>query len=54
MEPIRNIIKGISAYFLEAKATDICFNEKLVELSPVDESSEPFYVPYDKVIIYNS
>jgi hypothetical protein len=40
----------MSAYFLEAKATDICFSEKLVELRP--DSGEPFYIPYDKVIIY--
>ena len=26
--------------------------EKLIELNPVDGSSEPFYIPYDKVIIY--
>ncbi|RIA97924.1 pyridine nucleotide-disulfide oxidoreductase-domain-containing protein [Glomus cerebriforme] len=51
LEPVRSLIKGISAHFLEAKATDICFNDKLIELSPVDESSEPFYVPYDKLVI---
>jgi len=51
LEPIRSIINGISAHFLEAEATDICFNEKLIELNPVDGSSEPFYVPYDKLVI---
>jgi len=51
LEPIRSIIKGISAHFLEAEATDICFNEKLIELNPVDGSSEPFYIPYDKLVI---
>ncbi|CAB4409646.1 unnamed protein product [Rhizophagus irregularis] len=49
LEPIRSLIKGISAHFLEAKATDICINEKLVELSP--DSGEPFYLPYDKLVI---
>ncbi|GBB89082.1 hypothetical protein RclHR1_15750002 [Rhizophagus clarus] len=49
LEPIRSLIKSVSAYFLEAKATDICFSEKLIELSP--DSDEPFYIPYDKLVI---
>lgn len=50
LEPVRSLIKGVSAHFLEVKATDVCFSEKLVELSP--DSGESFYIPYDKVIIY--
>ncbi|CAI2168134.1 14686_t:CDS:10 [Funneliformis geosporum] len=51
LEPIRCIARGISAHFLEAKASEICFNEKLIEVVPADDSSEPFYIPYDKLVI---
>ncbi|CAJ0870942.1 365_t:CDS:10 [Entrophospora sp. SA101] len=51
LEPIRSIVKGIDAHYLEATATDICFDERLVEVKPTGDFSQSFYVPYDKLII---
>nr|CAG8457192.1 11743_t:CDS:10 [Entrophospora candida] len=51
LEPIRSIVKGTDAHYLEATATDICFDERLVEVKPTGDFSQSFYVPYDKLII---
>ncbi|RHZ44802.1 hypothetical protein Glove_709g64 [Diversispora epigaea] len=60
MEPIRSIIKDLDAHFLEAAATAVCFNDKLVEVAPLTSNSnnggeekemKSFYVPYDKLVI---
>ncbi|CAG8520118.1 11900_t:CDS:10 [Diversispora eburnea] len=40
MEPIRSIIKGVDAVFLEATATDVCFNDKLVEVTSLPYNGE--------------
>ncbi|CAG8733559.1 9312_t:CDS:2, partial [Ambispora leptoticha] len=50
LEPIRSILKRIHGHFMEAKATDIDFDNKLVEVRS-DDSEKSFYVPYDKLII---
>ncbi|CAG8468207.1 518_t:CDS:10 [Acaulospora morrowiae] len=50
LEPIRGIIKHICAHYLEARATDVCFDEKLVEVS-TGPDGDSFYVPYDKLVI---
>lgn len=53
VEPIRNILTPINGHFIRAKADDICFSEKLVEVSQKDANGNPvsFYVPYDKLVI---
>ncbi|OZJ02904.1 hypothetical protein BZG36_04919 [Bifiguratus adelaidae] len=56
-EPIRKILKRVAGHYLEATATDIDFDRKLVEVrtkgtDPTDPSSaKSFYVPYDKLVI---
>lgn len=53
VEPIRRILSRISGHFIRASAEDVCFNEKLVEVSQTDcQGNETrFYVPYDKLIV---
>ncbi|CAG8634684.1 5200_t:CDS:10, partial [Paraglomus occultum] len=51
LEPIRSIARKINGHFLEAKAVDVCFDEKLVEVKSVNGDESSFYVPYDKLII---
>ncbi|CAG8798970.1 19834_t:CDS:2, partial [Racocetra fulgida] len=46
--PIRSIVKGVDAHYLEAKATDIVFEDKLVEVTPDNDPNAAFYIPYDK------
>ncbi|CAG8512319.1 24584_t:CDS:10, partial [Gigaspora margarita] len=50
LEP-RSIIKGVDAHYVEAKATDVVFDEKLVEVTPGDDPNASFYIPYDKLVI---
>jgi len=52
-EPIRGIVKRVYGHFLKAKAEDVEFSEKLVEVSAVgpDGQKQHFYVPYDKLVI---
>ncbi|CAG8769505.1 11596_t:CDS:10, partial [Racocetra persica] len=51
LEPIRSIVKGVDAHYIEAKATDIVFDDKLVEVTPENDPNAAFYIPYDKLII---
>lgn len=53
VEPIRRILARVSGHFIRAKAEDVCFSERLVEVSQVDASGKQvnFYVPYDKLVV---
>ncbi|KAL6860608.1 hypothetical protein ACO1O0_004636 [Amphichorda felina] len=53
VEPIRRIISRVHGHFIRAKAEDIEFSEKLVEVAQIGPEGEPthFYVPYDKLVI---
>lgn len=52
-EPIRRIISRVRGHFIRGKAEDVCFSDRLVEVSQVDASGKEvrFYVPYDKLVI---
>ncbi|KAL1920688.1 uncharacterized protein VTP21DRAFT_1065 [Calcarisporiella thermophila] len=49
LEPIRRITMWKNAHFIEGKARDVDFNEKLVEVEGSNGTS--FYIPYDKLVI---
>ncbi|CAP67418.1 uncharacterized protein PODANS_1_24200 [Podospora anserina S mat+] len=51
VEPIRRIIHGVRGRFLRARAEDVDFSARLVEVSQVDchGVEQRFYVPYDKL-----
>ncbi|KAL2145671.1 hypothetical protein VTI28DRAFT_6546 [Corynascus sepedonium] len=53
VEPIRRIIHGIGGHFLRARAEDVDFSSRLIEVSQVDCNGveQRFYVPYDKLVI---
>jgi NADH dehydrogenase len=53
IEPVRRIVRRVHGHFLKAMAEDVCFSEKLVEVSAVGPSGEKqsFYVPYDKLVL---
>jgi len=53
VEPIRRIVRQVHGHFLKAKAEDVHFSEKLVEVSAIgpDGKNQNFYVPYDKLIV---
>jgi NADH dehydrogenase len=53
VEPIRRIVRKVHGHFLKAKAEDVDFSEKLVEVSAVGPNGEQqhFYVPYDKLVV---
>ncbi|EPE10742.1 mitochondrial nadh dehydrogenase [Ophiostoma piceae UAMH 11346] len=53
VEPIRRIIKRVNGHFLRARAEDVDFSYKLVEVSQVDHTGKEtrFYVPYDKLVV---
>ncbi|PHH92103.1 hypothetical protein CDD83_8954 [Cordyceps sp. RAO-2017] len=53
VEPIRRIIKRVNGHFVRAKAEDIEFGDRLVEVSQLDPQGNEvhFYVPYDKLVI---
>ncbi|KAG9288045.1 hypothetical protein G9A89_017640 [Geosiphon pyriformis] len=51
LEPIRSILKRIKGHYLEANASDVDFEEKLVLVNPVGDPNNSFYVPYDKLVI---
>ncbi|KAI9731383.1 MAG: hypothetical protein M1834_005288 [Cirrosporium novae-zelandiae] len=52
-EPIRRIVARVEGHFLKARAVDVDFSEKLVEVTQtyVDGSTRNFYLPYDKLVI---
>lgn len=53
VEPIRRILSRISGHFIRANAEDVCFREKLIEVSQTDCQGKEvrFYVPYDKLVV---
>ncbi|KFH42075.1 External alternative NAD(P)H-ubiquinone oxidoreductase B1-like protein [Hapsidospora chrysogenum ATCC 11550] len=53
VEPIRRILGRVNGHFIRAKADDIEFSDKLVEVSQRDGDGKEvrFYVPYDKLVI---
>ncbi|KAI5820930.1 hypothetical protein BZA77DRAFT_50983 [Pyronema omphalodes] len=53
IEPIRRITSDVKGHFMKATAEDVCFSEKLVEVSQVmpDGEERRFYVPYDKLVV---
>jgi NADH dehydrogenase len=52
-EPLRKIVSSVKGHFLKAKAENVEFSEKLVEVSQTDASGNliNFYLPYDKLVI---
>ncbi|KAJ3474179.1 hypothetical protein NLG97_g9956 [Lecanicillium saksenae] len=53
VEPIRRILGRVHGHFIRANAEDVCFRERLVEVSQTDCNGKKtnFYVPYDKLVI---
>ncbi|KAL2761107.1 hypothetical protein ACRALDRAFT_2039600 [Sodiomyces alcalophilus JCM 7366] len=53
VEPMRRILGRVHGHFIRAKAEDVDFSHKLVEVSQVSPEGEEvrFYVPYDKLVI---
>ncbi|KAG2177772.1 hypothetical protein INT43_003019 [Umbelopsis isabellina] len=50
LEPIRKIAARVHAHYLQARAMDVDFESKMVEVQD-PHSGENFYVPYDKLVI---
>lgn len=52
-EPIRRILSRVKGHFIRGNAEDVCFSERLVEVSQVDSTGNKssFYVPYDKLVV---
>lgn len=53
VEPIRRILSRVNGHFIRAKAEDIEFSDKLIEVAQTDPEGREvrFYVPYDKVVL---
>lgn len=53
VEPIRRIIHGVRGHFVLAKAEDVDFSARLVEVSQKDchGVEQRFYIPYDKLVV---
>jgi NADH:ubiquinone reductase (H+-translocating) len=53
VEPIRRIVNRVNGHFIRARAEDVEFSHKLVEVSQLDALGKEvnFYVPYDKLVI---
>lgn len=53
VEPIRRILSRVKGHFIRAKAEDVDFSGRLVEVSQVDSQGRDvrFYVPYDKLVV---
>lgn len=53
VEPIRRILARVRGHFIRGQAEDVCFSERLVEVSQVDARGNRvhFYVPYDKLVL---
>ncbi|KIH92269.1 NADH dehydrogenase [Sporothrix brasiliensis 5110] len=53
VESIRRILRRVNGHFLRARAEDVEFSYKLVEVSQADQKGNEtrFYVPYDKLVI---
>ncbi|KAM0271448.1 hypothetical protein ACHAQH_009068 [Verticillium albo-atrum] len=53
VEPIRRVLSRVNGHFVRAKAENVEFSHKLVEVSQEDKQGNitRFYVPYDKLVI---
>lgn len=53
VEPIRRILRRVNGHFLRARAEDVDFSYKLVEVAQTDADGveSRFYIPYDKLVI---
>ncbi|KAL1869931.1 hypothetical protein Daus18300_005392 [Diaporthe australafricana] len=53
VEPIRRILSRVKGHFIRAKAEDVDFSSRLVEVSQTDPRGNEvrFYVPYDKLVV---
>ncbi|KAK0388774.1 hypothetical protein NLU13_5017 [Sarocladium strictum] len=53
VEPIRRILARVRGHFICAKAEDVEFSHKFVEVSQIDSRGKEvrFYVPYDKLVV---
>ncbi|KAG0140668.1 hypothetical protein CROQUDRAFT_664901 [Cronartium quercuum f. sp. fusiforme G11] len=51
VEPLRKIIARVRGHYLQGYAVDLDLSNRLIEVQPTDASREPFYVPYDKLVI---
>ncbi|KAF2750488.1 hypothetical protein M011DRAFT_244127 [Sporormia fimetaria CBS 119925] len=53
VEPVRAVVRRVRGHFLKAMAEDVCFSEKLIEVSAIGANGEKqhFYVPYDKLVL---
>lgn len=53
VEPIRRVLARVNGHFVRAKAENVEFSHKLVEVSQEDKQGNVtrFYVPYDKLVI---
>ena len=50
-EPLRKVLSRVKGHFLQARAVDLDLGLKLVEIQGLEEGSENFYLPYDKLVI---
>ncbi|CAE6427992.1 unnamed protein product [Rhizoctonia solani] len=52
IEPLRKLVARVQGHFICAKAVDVVFSEKLLEVeTPGENGSSRMYIPYDKLII---
>lgn len=53
VEPVRRILGRVNGHFIRAKAEDVDFSNKMVEVSQLDARGNDvrFYVPYDKLVV---
>ncbi len=53
VEPIRRIIHSVGGHFMRARAEDVDFSARLIEVSQndCDGKERRFYVPYDKLVV---
>ncbi|KAA1137726.1 hypothetical protein PGTUg99_007683 [Puccinia graminis f. sp. tritici] len=51
IEPLRKLVARVKGHYLQAYAVDVDFGERLVEVRGREKDDEPFYVPYDKLVI---
>ncbi|POW00493.1 hypothetical protein PSHT_13011 [Puccinia striiformis] len=51
IEPLRKLVARVKGHYLQAYALDVDFGERLVEVKGREPDDEPFYVPYDKLVV---
>jgi NADH dehydrogenase len=53
VEPIRRILRRVNGHFIRARAEDVDFAHRLVEICQTDSKGDEvrFYVPYDKLVV---